>query len=42
MGDARIGSNCDNSSRIIDHVSTVRTDSCFSPSVKAWYKSGAY
>ncbi|XP_047165338.1 uncharacterized protein LOC124834641 isoform X1 [Vigna umbellata] len=37
-----IGSNCENSSRIIEHVSTVRTDSCFSPSVKAWNKSGLY
>ncbi|KAG2402718.1 uncharacterized protein HKW66_Vig0239150 [Vigna angularis] len=42
MGDVRIGSNCDNSSRIIEHVSTVRADSCFSPSVKAWNKSGLY
>ncbi|XP_068491870.1 uncharacterized protein [Phaseolus vulgaris] len=37
-GDDRIGNNGDNSSRIIEHVSTVRTDSCFSP-VKAWNKS---
>ncbi|KAL5149083.1 hypothetical protein HKD37_13G036002 [Glycine soja] len=39
-GDIRVGIKGDTSSRIIEHVSTVRTDSFFSPSVEAWNKSG--
>ncbi|KAK7393327.1 hypothetical protein VNO78_21880 [Psophocarpus tetragonolobus] len=41
-GDVRVGSKTDNSSRIMEHISTVRTDSFFSPSVKAWNKSGLH
>ncbi|RDX88686.1 hypothetical protein CR513_29694, partial [Mucuna pruriens] len=41
-GDARVGNKGDNSSRIMEHVSTVRTDTFFSPSVGGWNKSGLY